>query len=144
MRRKLVYRYYCDFCKKSGCSSYWIKQHEERCTMNPNRECGMCTFTLGIYDKEKLEEAKKILEPYKGLHSEYNEGYYTEAILPDDITKKLRELVEDCPACIMAALRQSNIEVAAMRGFNFDQESKNMLAERNAELCEHPRDLDLY
>jgi len=44
---------------------------------------------------------------------------------------KLRDLVENCPACIMAALRQKNIPVpiAGGLGFNFTEECKSVWAD---------------
>lgn len=44
MRVKKVNRYYCEFCKKSGQSASHISKHEKRCTLNPNRHCGMCAM----------------------------------------------------------------------------------------------------
>lgn len=42
MRRKPSYRYYCDYCKKSGGSGSAMAIHEKHCTMNPNRVCRFC------------------------------------------------------------------------------------------------------
>lgn len=37
MKRKRVWRYYCDFCKKSGCGRAAMAWHEQRCINNPAR-----------------------------------------------------------------------------------------------------------
>lgn len=42
MRKVKKWRYYCDFCKKSGCSGHHIVKHETHCCRNPNRVCRMC------------------------------------------------------------------------------------------------------
>jgi hypothetical protein len=34
--------YYCDHCKKKGLSAVHIRNHEGRCTNNPDRWCGAC------------------------------------------------------------------------------------------------------
>jgi hypothetical protein len=63
-------------------------KHELGCTLNPNRVCGLCALIDNVQ------------EPIKEL---------TTALLAD--TEKLtvlRKLVDDCPACILAALRQYN------------------------------------
>jgi len=41
MTRRQVWRYKCDFCKKSNCSGPSVKKHERGCTNNPARICGM-------------------------------------------------------------------------------------------------------
>ena len=100
MRRKRVWRYYCDFCKKANCSSYAISEHEKRCTLNPNRECRMCWQA----DKQPLPigDLKTALE--KGLEF-------------------LRRLTK-CPACIMAAIRQSGKSPYNDYDFNWSEESR--------------------
>lgn len=81
MRKKRVWRYYCDFCKHAKCRS--VEKHEAHCTANPNRLCGMC--------KWDRKEPKPIAE------------------LKAALTKGLETLrqVTQCPACILAAIRQS-------------------------------------
>ncbi len=44
----------------------------------------------------------------------------------DDILPLLRERVGNCPACIMAALRQKSIPVPLARGFHFKEECKEI------------------
>jgi hypothetical protein len=83
MRTKRVNRYYCDFCKKSGCSGGHIRKHERGCTRNPDRVCGMCA-------KAKLEQ-----KPTPALLDALCTGAGVEAVL---------ELSQGCPACVMAAI----------------------------------------
>ena len=129
-------RYYCEFCKKSGGASYWIKHHEERCTLNPNRHCGYCDLLEGI--QSNLAELIAILPnpseyertdvlEYKGFHYKGLE----EAV--DTVLPKLREACNSCPACIMAALRQKGIPVPIAKNFDFKKECASIWADFNEE-----------
>jgi hypothetical protein len=77
-----VNRYYCDFCKKSGCSGGHIRKHERGCTRNPNRECGIC---------RKVEYEQ---QPTPALLAALEEGG----------VEAVKKLAQDCPACVMAAI----------------------------------------
>jgi hypothetical protein len=132
---KKVNRYYCEYCKKANCSASSISQHEKHCTLNPNRECGMCnkypeTFLdpPGVPLKKlivslpdpKIYLSVKLGEPISGtaMTREAN------AVLP-----KIREMSNNCPACILAALRQRGIPVPLVTDFNFKEESEKIFAE---------------
>jgi hypothetical protein len=79
--RKL--RYYCDHCKKSGGQPHPIQKHEAACTMNPARICGMCK--CGELDQPNIETL--IVAARAGL-------------------KVLNAISGNCPACMMAGIRQ--------------------------------------
>ncbi len=126
MRKEKKWIYYCEFCKKSGRSAPHIKWHEAHCTMNPNRECGMCA--LIDLDQAPLPELLGILpEPV------WKENEYGKSFLVDDAFNtafvELRKRVENCPACIMAALRQRGIPVSAIEDFRFSDECKAWMEE---------------
>jgi hypothetical protein len=93
MNKKKVWRYYCEFCKKSGCSAGHLKKHEKGCTANPNRECGLCR-TAGL-EQEPTAKLVSIL---------------MEKIPVEEQMKKLRDITENCPACILSAIRQSGLQ----------------------------------
>lgn len=131
MRVKKVNRYYCDFCKKSGCSSGHLKRHERGCTLNPKRECGMCREA-----GESQKPMEKLLSVFPlNLDVPVNEfgGFYV-----DDATKKqldkvledLREQTENCPHCIFAAIRQSKIRPFLFQ-FDFKKENRDRWDEIN-------------
>ena len=40
MKVKIKKVYYCDFCRKHSLRP--LVKHEEHCTANPNRKCGLC------------------------------------------------------------------------------------------------------
>lgn len=93
MIRKQVYRYYCEFCKKSGCSGGHMKAHESSCTANPNRNCRMCGLTQDMPSLTAILKAPgNALEDWKAKMA------------------TLREAAEECPACILAAIRQSDVQ----------------------------------
>lgn len=134
MKRKKVWRYYCDYCKKAGCSGGHLKKHEERCTLNPNRFCGMCNF-MDIGQRD-LSEAKQLLPDPKDYKNEENDYGFTEYKkgLGEAVEKAmpaLRDFTDSCPACILAALRQKEIPVPLVTSFNYTKECKAAWQELN-------------
>lgn len=87
MRRKQVWRYYCDYCSKGRCQATSIANHELHCTKNPNRQCGMCVIWGEHPTPPSIDVLKSALT--KGLDS-------------------LLETAKNCPACTLAAIRQSD------------------------------------
>ena len=132
MKRKKVWRFYCEFCKKAGCSGGHIKRHEERCTMNPNRVCGMCKMT----DNEQIDikDMLAILpDPTEYIIKDDFLVSFNVAFdkIVDDALSKLRELTGNCPACILSALRQKGIPVPCAQNFHFKAECDNVWADIN-------------
>lgn len=93
MRKRRVWRYYCDFCKRARCQQTAIVEHEKHCTMNPNRICGMCK--LAEVRQVPTSELLKLIEGISFTNSE------------EKITQ-LEKGSHKCPACILAILRQGN------------------------------------
>lgn len=91
MTKKQIWRYECDFCSKRGLSSGHMSTHEKRCTANPNRVCRMHLN----YEHPQVPT----LDLIACLRS-------SEA---DHGLAKLRQLSDNCPMCILAAIRQSGI-----------------------------------
>lgn len=85
MKRKKVWRYYCEHCGKSGCSGGHIAKHERGCTANPERVCGMCR--AAELDQQSLATLIGALAA-GGLD-------------------QLRDFAMSCPACMLAAIRQA-------------------------------------
>lgn len=82
-----------------------MKRHETGCTNNPERVCGMCRES-GIG-----EEQQNITSLIKALKADI-EGL-----------SKLREIAQNCPACMLAAIRQSGLQQAGDEegpGFSVD------------------------
>lgn len=95
MIKKKMWRYYCEFCGKGGCSASHMKKHEEHCTMNPDRKCGLCE----VADLEQQKMETLIYAHVKG---------------------DLRSVSNECPACMLAALRQSK----SSESFDYQAEKK--------------------
>lgn len=91
MKKIKRWRYYCDFCKKSGGNKHHMERHEKCCTNNPDRECGMCSI------------AGLLQSPIKKLIAALGVG--------DEIgVENLRQCANGCPACMLAAIRQSGLD----------------------------------
>lgn len=97
MIEKTVTAYICEFCGKKQFAKGSMRRHERRCTANPGRECKMCdqveiagfaTTTCGL--ARLVEIMSNRAEPPK---------HRMEAARAET----------DCPACILAAIRQSGV-----------------------------------
>jgi len=125
MRRKRVYRYYCEHCKKSNCSLPAMRKHERRCTMNPERECGMC-MAAENYQISVRKLTSLLPNPNDYLiKTEWGDEFHAnfdKALKP--ALEALRSKADNCPACILAAIRQAGIPGPAVRDFNFTAECK--------------------
>jgi len=98
MKRKQVWRYYCDFCRKAGCSAGHLKRHEASCTANPLRVC----LAHG-----KLSLSGRAQRPMTELIGALDgSGADAEVAV-------LRDLADGCPICILAAIRQSHRQMSA-------------------------------
>ena len=129
MRIKKVNRYWCDFCNRGMLSAGGMRNHEKHCTKNPDRACKVCSLIGGF--TQPINELIAILPSSAEYHADYsnNDLYWklytdTEAAMP-----KLREAADNCPACIMAALRQANIPVPMVESFDFKSEMQTIFAE---------------
>jgi len=91
MRTAMRPRYYCDYCSKGNGSPSAMKRHESGCTLNPNRVCGMCRMMVNAKLAEwspTRDELVRILD---------TEGF-----------EAMRKSANNCPACILSALRTKN------------------------------------
>jgi hypothetical protein len=103
MKKKKVWRYYCDHCGKGGCSAGHMKQHEAGCTKNPTRVCRMC------------EAAEQEQPPITDLIA----AARLDASAEDDGFCKcdnLRAAAHGCPACMLAGARLCGVDCI----FDFD------------------------
>lgn len=93
MKEKRVLRYYCEHCKKSGCSKHWMQRHEDSCIHNPNRVCRFHAFIRMDEDCHFISTADlvTIAKTRKGTLND------------------LRELTMGCPACMLATITQSGL-----------------------------------
>ena len=106
-----------------------MERHEESCTMNPNRACGMC--------KQTNEEQPKMADMIKALDvinivvtkDDYGETY---TMLGDEkeALEKLREAANGCSICMFAALRQHGYPFL-FQSFDFKAEKKSFWGDVN-------------
>ena len=133
MRVKKVNRYYCEFCKKAGCSGGHMKHHEERCTMNPNRICGVCKMLE--QEQPKLADIIKLLpdpQKFKKIDQWETETWdgLSEAI--NGVMPNIREASGNCPVCILAAFRQAKINLSFVDDFDFKKEMAAVWSDINS------------
>lgn len=91
MRTAMRPRYYCDHCNKGNGSPSAMKRHEAGCTLNPQRVCGMCKL---LADEGGPEPAPPRDELVRVMDAE---GFAA-----------MCKAANDCPACILSALRTKN------------------------------------
>lgn len=88
MRSVKKWRHYCDFCGRAKMVKPTMVKHEAGCTLNPSRVCGICNL---------MQNEQATIEALKAAF-----------VADSDKLTKLREVSGNCPACILAALRQFN------------------------------------
>ena len=133
MRKVQRWRYYCDFCPKAGQSGFHMKNHESSCTLNPGRVCKMCA-KMGHDGTPAIETLLAVLPSMPDdMNWDREEAFklVVEAAMP-----ALRELTQNCPVCIMAALRQKKIRVPIVQSFNFKAEMEEIFKGINEEEAE--------
>jgi hypothetical protein len=102
-----------------------MKNHEKNCTANPDRGCGMC--------KHIGEDPMPMSDLIKSLGIGDAAGM-----------KELRELCCNCPACILATIRQSGImdtstreienEQGSWTSFNYKDEHESFWADMQPDI----------
>lgn len=93
MQMKMRPRYYCDHCQKGSGSPSAMRRHEASCTLNTKRICRFCGNLTDIPELTAI-----LLHPGDSL-----ESWQTKM-------ECLREVTENCPGCILAAIRQSGVQ----------------------------------
>lgn len=117
MKTKTVKRYWCDFCKKTGLRRDAMEKHELHCTMNPNRKCRMCSH---MEEEPQKVADLVVLLPIPKI-DEFGFASKETIAAANEILPVLREKTHDCPACILAALRQAKIPAPAT-SFDYKKE----------------------
>jgi hypothetical protein len=134
MITKKVNRYYCEFCKKSGCNASVIKRHESSCTMNPDRVCNVCDTFL----KQEQPDISKLIEKLPDAQMSYigeeEDGVTLTSEQINDALALLREATGNCPACMLAALRQKGYAYLFYGEFDFKAELTKLREEHNKSL----------
>ncbi|HAR34677.1 MAG TPA: hypothetical protein DCR95_11520 [Desulfobacter sp.] len=130
MRQVKRWRYYCDHCKKVSGRKDVMVRHESGCTNNPDRVCGFCRISENEQEHINTLKAalftdinnfqKKTIDPYVRNKIEI---------------KNLRAVSNNCPACILAAIKQIEKEGHFWEfDFDFKEEMSGFWAEYNRHL----------
>jgi hypothetical protein len=150
MRTKRVLRYYCDFCKKAGCSKFHMESHEKHCTMNPNRSCRMCENAE--IDSKPLDVLMALLPNPKDFERTerveigfFGDGNYSDLLVYTGLEKVVAEVMDklwdaagSCPACVLAALRQKGLTAhIGDDTFNYKKSVKEFWDETNSGRNQH-------
>lgn len=122
MKKIQRWRYYCDFCKKAGQSGGHMKNHESACTLNPGRVCKMCKKMGHVGQPEMPTLLATLPTPPKPATEMNRDDETALRVLVEAAMPELRVLTNNCPACILAALRQKKIPVPIVESFNFRKE----------------------
>lgn len=142
MKKVKRWRYYCDHCKKSGGSGGHMKNHEEICTANPDRKCGFCRIMDEVQADIKdlknviLKNVDKVTNENIGegewwefsgisMESEFSFWNKQKEQKETDVLKELREVANNCPACILSAMRQTQTTFL-FPSFDFKKEKESM------------------
>lgn len=109
MKRKQVWRYYCEHCKKSGGHPAYMEAHERSCYLNPNRICDVCDTGAWF---GRVDEAEAAMLARLAVTGRTNEGFeIDETLLTGDDFSSLVDSMEGCPACAMAVVAQKKWKV---------------------------------
>lgn len=96
MKERLVKKWFCEHCKKSGGRRDIIERHESACTGNPNRSCRCCLMA-----GQKQASIRELLTALaKDIDRE-------QTIFSGVELTSLRAITNGCPACILTAIRNS-------------------------------------
>jgi len=138
MRTKRVNRYYCDFCKKSGCSKGHMATHEAHCTMNPNRKCRLCAE---VFNPSPEALAALVATTKEALSAvavrvtgdNFGDWVHLDSEALRKVVDDVRDATETCPACTLAVLRQAGADMGMIgtTGWSFKDELKAWWADYN-------------
>lgn len=130
MRSKKVTRHWCDHCNKGSLQKHSMAVHERHCTMNPARACRVCGILGGpvVSDPEALRALIAIL-PNDVTPASFGDELNDYVERANAAIPKLREAAGDCPACMLAALRQAKIPAGMVHeSFDFSAEMREIFA----------------
>ena len=108
---KTITYLYCDYCKKRMMRRDAMNHHEQRCTMNWSRKCGMCSRP-----RDYLKSADE----------------FAKVCNSRDKTESLRWLdgAVHCPACMLTVMRLSDVASQFTDIFQFREAMEKWNEER--------------
>jgi len=120
MRVETKQVYYCDHCRKHRLMRSAMEKHELYCTMNPERTCRWSLLEYMPSPRMAAAGADGTHRMRRGLPR----WVRMFAPLEEPILKRLRDHTQGCPACMLAAVRQSGLDIFARDCFSYDEEVK--------------------
>lgn len=140
MRQKKTWRYYCDYCNKSGGSKGHMVRHEATCTLNPDRVCGVCAQS-GVPSDVIAAVLLALNAPpiASGKRTGTLDVMHLTTDVQHDVTV-LRSLVNGCPACMLAAVRQAG--AVSQLKWSYSDEKQRYWAARPSRRKRHSLDDD--
>jgi len=130
MKEKLVKQYKCDYCGKKQLRKHTMVIHETYCTLNPNRSCRMCLILTGVDTPPKIS-FKLPVPDYQNI-SDFGTNLTNKGVL-DNALIQLREATDNCPACILSAIRKTGSHTSEY-GFDFKEECNRFFRENQKEV----------
>lgn len=132
--------YYCDHCKKKGLSAVHIRNHQARCTNNPNRHCGVCEgystkqVVADLLIRFTLTDNPAAYDPSETVFDpEVNTDEKLVTWTREPVTlNEVIELADRCPACVLAILRQTglNRHYFHFEAYDFKGELKSYMSDK--------------
>lgn len=107
MKTKFTRVFYCDHCKKHGLRVDAMERHELHCTLNPERECGWVRQFSDHKPADVVTLAAQLAE--------------RETLTEGDLSW-LESQTQGCPACMLAALRQSKLGSQQTQIFDYQKQ----------------------
>lgn len=102
MRTRIKKVYYCEFCTKHSLRS--LITHEQHCTLNPNRVCGLC---------KRQEPLSNIIQRLKSQMSysslDTNNCLKIEGIKQPSLDDIRTKFDYNCPVCILSTIRLTGL-----------------------------------
>jgi hypothetical protein len=127
--------YYCGHCGKHGLSRPAMEKHERVCTLNPERVCRWKIDDHGYVEVAAV--AAELRERASSYPLSPDPESEERTYLAKDDVEWLRDEVDGCPACMLAAMRQSGVDDyhTDRRGaeiFNYQAEVDRVRADERA------------
>ncbi len=140
MKKVKRWRYYCDYCKKSGGNGGHMKKHELSCTANPDRKCGFCYQAEVEQPKtqDMIDLVNKFVTSVSWGNSDECSNTLKDGVTEKQVLKELRELTNNCPACILTAMRLTTTTgLFLTKSFDFQKEKKVFWLDHPREYPDH-------
>lgn len=105
MRKVKRWKYYCEYCGKSGGHAGHMRNHESSCTANPFRHCNLCDIVQ--QSNPKMADMIRLIKKTARIKKDKDDwGLSITLENESEVMEAIRDIADNCPMCIMSALRQ--------------------------------------